>query len=100
MPNRYTRSKKTKDDIKQITHRSMLDFGEKQTRKYMSGLQDAFQLLADTPETGSLLDRPGLAGKRYRYHRYVSHVIFYKQRQNDIFIVRVLHTRMLPENHL
>jgi toxin ParE1/3/4 len=42
----------------------------------------------------------GRTGHEYFRYRYVSHVIYYRKRQDDVFIVRVLHGKMLPENHL
>ena len=35
MKSNYTKSKKTDQDIKDITKRSILDFGEQQTDKYL-----------------------------------------------------------------
>ena len=98
MGKRYTRSKKSKDDIRHIVQKSLVDFGEQQTRNYMRGLEETFQMLANTPNMGTVLAFS--PSKQYRYHRYTSHVIYYRQRKADIFIVRILHKQMLPELNL
>ncbi|MEE8057984.1 MAG: type II toxin-antitoxin system RelE/ParE family toxin [Pseudomonadales bacterium] len=100
MQGSYTKSKKTDQDIKHITKQSISDFGERQTDKYLNGLEESLQLLADKPKLGRVLTHGNLTKKEYHCHRYVSHVIYYRQRKRDIFIVRILHKKMLPEKHL
>jgi len=97
--NKYQRSKKTKQDILNITKRSLDDFGERQTIKYMDGLNEAMQGLSDCPDKGREFVH-SKTRRVYLYHRYVSHVVYYRKRKNDIFIIRILHTKMLPEKHL
>lgn len=93
MANTFTRSKKVDADINKITKWSLNKFGEKQTYKYMQEMNASFQKIADNPELG----RPYL---KYLCFRYESHVIYYRQRRNDIFITRILHKKMLPEKHI
>ncbi len=52
MPNSYIISKLADIDISQITKWSLQDFGEKQTVKYMNGLEEILNMLADTPKRG------------------------------------------------
>lgn len=95
----YTISKRADQDIKKITLRSLTDFGENQTNKYMAGMKAALEAITDTPSLG----RPFTHKKtirKYLYYRYVSHVVYYRQRKDNIFIVRILHTKMSPENHI
>ena len=99
MTGKYTKSQKTDHDIAKITARSFEDFGERQTIKYMNGLTDLLQVLADNPETGQGFIH-GKTNREYLYKRYISHVVYYRKRKNDIFIVRILHKKMLPEKHL
>lgn len=97
--NNYTRSKKSKQEIREITKRSVEDFGEARTLEYMAGLKERMQLLADRPDIGRGFEH--IRTKReYLFFRYESHVIYYRKRKSDIFIVRILHTKMLPEKHL
>ncbi len=93
MTSAFTLSKKADVDIKKITRWSIEQFGLNQTRKYMTGMRDRFRKLANNPALG----RSYLS---YSYFRYESHVIYYRQRKNDIFITRVLHKKMLPEKHI
>jgi len=100
MASSYTKSKRTDQDIKHITKRSIHDFGEQQTDKYLSGLEETIKLLADNPNLGKTYVSSIEAKTEYYYHRYVSHVIYYRQRKQDIFIIRILHKKMLPKKHL
>src|SRR5690606_24892342 len=95
----YVHSKKSKQDIQEITKRSMEDFREKQTLKYMAGLKERLQLLAEQPDIGRRFDH-SLTKHQYLFFRYESHVIYYTKRNGDIFIVRILHTKMLPQKHI
>ena len=99
MPGSYTKSKRADRDIRAITKRSMADFGEIQTDKYMEGLEKTLNMLADNPERGRNFTH-GTTNRTYLFYRYISHVVYYRQRKNDIFIVRILHTKMLPEKHI
>lgn len=93
MPNSFVRSKKADADIAKITKWSVQSFGVKQTQIYMKGMHDSFQTLADNPKLGR-------AYLGYFHCRYKSHVIYYRQRKRDIFIVRILHKNSLPEKHI
>lgn len=77
----------------------MEDFGMDQTLKYMAGLKERMELLAKRPEIGRTFEHT-LTKNQYLFFRYESHVIYYRKRKNDIFIVRILHSKMLPEKHL
>ncbi len=105
MVNRYTKSKKADADIKEITKYSVLNFGEQQADKYLSGLSETMELLADNPDLGKTLTHPNKYNSTavqsdHHYYRYISHVIYYRKREDGIFVVRILHKSMLPLNHL
>lgn len=99
MSSTYTISKRADLDIMKITLRSLTDFGENQTNKYMAGMKAALDAIADTPSLGRPFTHKNTT-RKYLYYRYVSHSVYYRHRKNDIFIVRILHTKMLPENHI
>lgn len=99
MPNSYTKSKRTDKDIIEITLRSFSEFGEAQTIQYMDALAARLQWLADNPHLGHSFSS-NRTGREYLYYNQVSHVIYYRQRKNDIFITRILHKNMLPSKHL
>ena len=99
MPAKYLTSKLADHDIKQIVKRSLNDFGESQTSRYMNGMRAVLQTLAENPDSGRVFTHRN-SGAEYLRHTYVSHVVYYRKRQDDIFVVRILHAKMLPENHL
>lgn len=99
MAGNYTKSKHTDRDIVHITVRSFRDFGEQQTVKYIDGLTERLQWLADSPERGRVFTHRE-TGHEYLYYPHVSHVIYYRLRKDDIYIVRILHKKMLPEKYL
>ena len=99
MAGKYTKSKRADRDLARITARSFGDFGEQQTINHMDGLTERLQILADAPDRGRFFTH-SKTGRNYLYHRYISHVIYYRQRKNDIFIVRILHNKMQPERHI
>ena len=99
MQGKYIKSKRADQDIRKIVLQSIKDFGEEQTDQYMTGLEGALISLACNQDMGKAFLH-GRTGNEYRRFRYMSHVVYYRKRVEDIFILRILHTRMLPENHL
>lgn len=96
---RYTLSKRSHQDIQEIAEYSLSEFGETQTKTYMAGLKEKIALLSEQTDLGR--DFTHTRSQRvYKSYRYQSHVIYYRKREHDIFIVRILHIRMLPEKHL
>lgn len=97
MSNSYTLSKKADQDVKAIFTYSYTAFGAAQADKYLDGLETSFEMLADNPLLGRNCDwlRAG-----YHCYDYASHVIFYRLRKHDIFISRILHSRMDAQRHL
>ena len=97
MPNKYIKSKKADRDIFDIYKKSAETFGTQQTDKYLEGLEYSLQLLADSPDLGRSCD---YLRKNYHRHEYKSHIIFYKKRKNDIFIMRIIHKSRDYKNHI
>lgn len=89
--NFYKLSKAAERDLEQLYRYTILQFGMTQASDYLTELMRTFELLAEFPSMGKSAEwiRPNL-----RCHSYQSHMIYYRQRANDIFIVRVLHQRM------
>jgi toxin ParE1/3/4 len=84
-------------DIEQIALHSFRQGGRARAEIYIAALHDAFNRLAQFPELGrdARHVRPGC-----RAFEVGSHVAFYRADQTDIVILRVLHARMAPRNHL
>jgi len=85
-------SSKAKSDLIKIAKYTQLTWGVPQRNDYLKILDTTFQLLANEPELGLNCDyiREG-----YSKYPQASHVIYYKEyKNNQIFIVRILHKSM------
>lgn len=84
-------------DLLAIADYTLDTWGEDQVYRYLAGLEDSFELLAESPGIGRKCHgiRPG-------YHRFEheKHVIFYRVDEGGVFISRILHERMLPRHRL
>lgn len=97
MAAKYTLSHKARADIKRIFRYGYQQFGEQQALKYKVGLDACLQLLAGNPALGRTCNEIK-AG--YRRHEHGTHVVFYRQRGEDIFIIRIIDERMDVKRHL
>ena len=97
MQSKYTYSLRAERDVKKIYKDTFKKRGLVQADKYDSGLLSSVRLLASNPNLGRRSDHIKTG---YRRHESGHHIIFYRQRKNDIFIVRILHKKMLPKKHL
>ena len=83
-------------DLLRIGEYTLDVWGADQASQYLLELEECCQKLADHPQLGRACDEilPGL--RRLEHGR---HVIFYREKEDFVFISRVLHQRMLPEKH-
>lgn len=87
---------RARSDLHKIGHFTQDKWGEKQADKYLSDLELALERLARYP----LLGRPAGGRDPLRYRmEHGSHVVFYKQVEDGIFVLRLLHKSMMPEQH-
>ena len=93
----YSLSSKAAADLDRIHEYTILNFGLKQARAYLSGLRERFETLAENPMHGRSASElsPGL-----RRLEYQSHVVFYVPKDKGIRIVRVLHQSMDVKRHV
>ena len=93
----YTYSRKAERDLKDIFLYTAREFGLDQANKYQQGLATAAESIAVNPKLGRSCSEIGIG-----YHRleYQHHILFYRIRHSDVFIVRVLHNRMDIVQHL
>ena len=93
----YTLSGEADIDIEDIAEASLQQWGLARAEKYILGLHEAFQTLAEFPDLGRDASdiRPN-----YRKIETASHSVFYRKMQDGVLIVRVLHQRMDFERHL
>jgi len=98
MPEReYRLSPKARADMESVWLYTLSRWGHDQTEKYIDDLADAFDVLASNPRLGKRCDsiRAG-----YRKHPTLRHVIYYREFDYGIEIIRVLHDHQLAALHL
>ena len=86
----YTLSRAAENDIASIATYTIETFGIDQAIAYRDGLIDALTFLAEFPQAARERNelRPGTRAYPYR-----SHLIFYREDGDGIFIQRVRHSR-------
>lgn len=84
-------------DLEAIIDHTLEQWGAAQADRYIDGLEEMLALLADNPRMGSGREEisPGL----YSFP-HESHMIYYVQDHRKIVVIRVLHGRMDPTNHM
>ena len=97
MPSEFKLSVYARTDIKKLFRYSYQQFGESQALKYKTELEACLQLLADNPDLGRKCDH---IRQGYQRHEYARHIIFYRKRKTDIFIVKILHESMDAKRHI
>ena len=95
---RYKLSRKAQDDLEKIIEYSASNFGVKQARLYASQIQQSIQIASEFPKTGRQYSTKN--EHLFRQYNCGRHAIFYAERSEHIFVVRILHLRMDIENHL
>jgi toxin ParE1/3/4 len=98
MPNpEYRLSPKARDDMESVWLYTLSQWGHEQTGKYIDDLAAAFDLLTTNPRLGKSGDniRPG-----YRKYPTLRHVIYYREVDYGIEIIRVLHDHQLAARYL
>ena len=91
----YTRA--AERDLEEIAAYTRKRWGQRQCELYLDALQSACEefLPESSAATQTVPQMPGL--RRWRcWH----HVIYFRDLEGSIEVVRVLHERMLPESHL
>jgi len=88
---RYEFTHEAERDLEVITDFTYEQWGRRQAEKYINGLNERAQNLADNPglgmKRGALLE--GLLS-----FPYLSHVLYYVQQTHGITVIRVLHKRV------
>ena len=89
----YRLSRKAAKDLLDIARFTQEKWGSEQAVKYVRELRAVCQLLADRPALGRFVhkDRPKL-----RRMEVGSHVVFFREDGEGIFVQRILHKAMVP----
>lgn len=90
-------SKKAADDFGNIYEYTFLNFGEEQADLYTNEMDSCLINLSKAPmmECDCSQLSPGI-----RRQDFLKHAIFYRVREDDIFIIRILHQQMNAMLHL
>lgn len=84
-------------DLENIWLYTFEQWGIEQAHRYYDELGTAISGLREQPEFGKHARHNGID---YRYFRVAKHVIYYRLKQEEILIVRVLHERMDAPLHI
>jgi toxin ParE1/3/4 len=88
---------RAKADLKSIATFTQKKWGQAQRRLYLKQFDDAFCLLAESPEIGTDCS---YIKSGYRKFPVASHMIFYRSISDELIeIVRILHKRMDVSAH-
>jgi toxin ParE1/3/4 len=85
------------EDLVGLTFYTLDNFGRDQAERYIEGL-GAF--LNELPSHGYRLRPFVLKGNRFLKAVYRSHVVFVRETEESLIVIRILHDRMDPNNYL
>jgi toxin ParE1/3/4 len=93
----FTFTDKAEADFANIIDFTMERWGTLKAKKYIDGLEEVAQTLAENSDAG--ISRENLLEGLLCFP-YESHMLYYFKQSNGIAIIRVLHQNMEPEKHL
>lgn len=93
----YRLSPAAERDLKDIAHYTRRTWGQEQARKYLRAFHE--RMLALTGNANLGIARHDIADG-YRSARIGQHHVFYRQEDDTIFVVRVLHESMDVQRHV
>jgi len=93
----YKFTARAEADLEDIIRHTLEQWGSAQARRYLDGLEQRCQLLANNPGAGVTRDRLAVGLHSFPYE---SHILYYVKQSDGITIVRVLHKYMDPLRHL
>lgn len=92
----YKLSKLAAEDFASIYDYTLLNFGEAQADSYTDEMDEVLLSVVHSPRMGRENSEIAEGVRRVDYR---SHAIFYRIRDEDIFILRILHHKMEPLVH-
>ncbi|MEG3618262.1 type II toxin-antitoxin system RelE/ParE family toxin [Magnetovibrio sp. PR-2] len=84
-------------DLLGIARFTIDSFGPNQALTYAKGFEACFNTIAGQPHIGLARDEIRLGLRSFNYK---SRIVFYLETDEGVFIVRVLHARQDPAQHL
>ncbi len=93
----YRLSNKAEQYLRRIYQYSLQNFGDSQAVAYLTGIEEAIQLVANNDALAQRVD-----DIRKGYSRYFNqeHVIYFQNKKTHILVVRVLHQQMKVSLHI
>jgi toxin ParE1/3/4 len=79
------------EDLRSIGRYTELTWGREQRNRYLAKLDNGFHILAERHQRGRSCNNIRLSYRKYSIGR---HLIFYRESQEGIEIIRVLHASM------
>jgi len=92
----YVFTAEAERDLEKIVDFTVKRWGKSQAVKYIDGLEELAQTLAENPDIGVLRDRLSTGLFSFPYQ---SHILYYIRKSDGVAIVRVLHSSMDSANH-
>ncbi|MFK5986776.1 MAG: type II toxin-antitoxin system RelE/ParE family toxin [Pseudomonadota bacterium] len=91
----YIFTEQAEADLANIVDYTLENWGTLKAHKYIDGLEELAQMLADNPDIG--IKREKLFNGLLCFP-YESHMLYYFKQANRVAVIRVLHQNMEPEN--
>ena len=87
----YRLSRRAATDLEDIADYTIKQFGVEQARVYRDSLKSCFQRLANNPKVGRKAEQLAHGLRRFEHQ---AHIVFYTVDDDELYVVRVLHSRM------
>jgi len=94
---RFVLSPRAQADLDGIWDYTERKWGIDQSERYLRRIADAVDLIAQTPTLGQNCDH---VREGYRKYPVGSHVLFYREMNSGIDVIRILHQQMDFDRHL
>lgn len=94
---KFVLSNKADKDLADIFEYGILNFGVERATEYLLGINEKFQYISENKELGRSAEEISKGLKRITYNK---HVVFFKEQQDAVLIVRVLRREMDFDRHL
>lgn len=92
----YRLSRLAAEDFAAIYEYTLVNFGTAQADAYTEEMEGVLRLLSGSPALGRECAEIAQGIRRHNHQR---HAIFYRPREQDIFVIRILHQQMEPMRH-
>src|SRR5690606_29851272 len=84
-------------DLTAIRRYTLETWGAEQSRRYLQGMRETIELLAEFPGQGTAREEVGKGVLSFPYGGYM---LYYRLEKRQLVVFAVLHQRMVPEGHL